>query len=576
MTLKQRRLTVGAAAAMAMTFIALTFVGTSSTADVTTQYFATTSRASDPFIFRCPGTNGIVGYCMVTSQDLADKPINPGGSGENFYPMSKTLGFKSDDGVKWSAATTAVTEKEIGREGFRHLWAPAARWVYNPTNRGPANEFYLYTPDLTNKDNKNSSRIFVTYSESPTSGYGAKNIPGTNVKYTEIQNAPSGYMSDPEVFVDDSAYNTTDTAKQYLLWANGDYATCGDLSIGKMDSHIKLKTTTASAAKLVIRGLENGNAIDGNNSNNHLDQGLGNCTTSSGTLIRNPYIEGGSLFRTANWESRRHHSLPGPYVLVFSAKPSVTPGVCKQPGQPNKPNEVIAYATSSSVTGPYDYQGIIQCGSSSEWTDQATIAEVKGADGNWYLMLVYHDGVEAPNKETPRQRKLHSECLFVHNGKFLLTSRSPEGAVNASGTRQWCLKQQDAGFSALKSARTGKYVISRTNQQLEATSPAIGLWEQFADINNRGGSFLLARNPGNLYVQVNRNAAGKPVIARGSAPGTWEKLNWESVSGQTRTYRLKDDQGYYWRVDSAGKISAATTNPSASDNSYWFIQEWIW
>jgi len=573
MTLKQRRLTVGAAFAMVLAFIGLTFVGTTSNADVTAQHFAYTSRASDPFIFRCPGKNGTTGYCMVTSQDLNQAPIDPGKGGENYYPMSQTLGFTSDDGLKWSGASVAMTENKIGRDGFKHLWAPAVRWVFNPTNRdGPASQFYLYTPDLTNKSDRLSSRIFVTYSESPTSGYGSANIPDTNVKYTEIMNAPSGYMSDPEVFVDESSYNTTDTAKQYLLWANGDGGTCGDLSIGKMDSHYELKTTTAAAAKIVIRGLENGNAIDGNNSNNLLDQGLGSCTTDSGTVIRSPYLEGGSLFRTANWESRRNHTLPGPYVLVFAAKPSTTPGVCKAPGQPNTSNEVIAYATATSPTGPYDYQGIIMCGSSTEWTNQATIAEVKGADGGWYLTLVYHDAPSAGN----RQRDLHSECLLTRNGKFLLTSRSPEGAVNSSGDKQWCTSQYDAGIVALKSVKTGKYVTSKTNTQLAATASTIGLWEQFADITNRGGSFVLARNPGNQYVQVNRYAAGKPVIARGATQGTWEKLTFEPVTGQTNTYRLFDGEGYYWRVDSAGKISAATNNPGASDSSYWFVEEWLW
>jgi hypothetical protein len=547
-----------------------------STADVTTHYYARSENGSDPNMFRCadPANGTTIGWCLVTSQDLNEAPFDPNGPGKNYYPMSRTLGQYSPDGFTWSSKNIALEESRIGRSGFKHLWAPTVRWQHTPT-AGVKNNYYLYTPDLTNKNDRLSSKIFITHSTNPTKDFGLANIPGKNVKWVELDRGPSApnhYISDPDIFVDSS--NPGDpNAATYLLWADGDDGTCGGFGIRRMTSPTSVEPyTSQSQTTLVINGLETGDAIDGGAAGTEFDQGLGKCFPDSGGSVNRPYIEGGSIYRKADLGAPVG-TLPGNYILVFPAKPQFTPGVCTAPGQPNTDNSVIAYATATSVTGPYEYQGIIMCGSSTEWTNQATLAKVRGSDGRERLMLVYHDGKAAPGL-TPRNRQTHSECLYVRNGKFQLTPRSPEGAVSVSGTRQWCMKG-DINVVALKSMQTNKYVISRTDQALEATSPRVGLWEEFRLSNISGVNYLMSRNPDKV-VQVNRNAPGKPVIARGTTKGEWEGFTMEQVTGQTGVFRIKDKQGFYWRVDSAGKMSAQTTNPSASDKSYWFIKENMW
>jgi hypothetical protein len=106
-----------------------------------------------------------------------------------------------------------------------------------------------------------------------------------------------------------------------------------------------------------------------------------------------PYLEGPSLYRTDSWGT----GVPGPYLLEFAAKPTSRPSACAANlGEPNTANEVIAYATAQSPTGPYTYKGILMCGSSSEWTDQATLMPLQLTDfwGNTHqaIAMYYHDG----------------------------------------------------------------------------------------------------------------------------------------------------------------------------------------
>src|SRR5690554_4049605 len=125
-------------------------------ADVTEQYYHQTQNAADPHVFRCAQ-----GWCMVTSQDLNQAPIDPTGPGSNYYPMDKTLGQYSPDGRWWYNQGTALTEAKIGRNGFKHMWAPAATWVKKSSS---VNEYYMYSPNLTHKEDRLTQRIFVTYS----------------------------------------------------------------------------------------------------------------------------------------------------------------------------------------------------------------------------------------------------------------------------------------------------------------------------------------------------------------------------------------------------------------------------
>jgi hypothetical protein len=529
--------------------------------------FATSNNSSDPFAFRCRRGGGVEGYCMVTSQDLPEGPFDVGGAGENYYPMSQTMGYFSPDGLNWTASNVAVTESTLGMSGTKHLWAPAVRRVKNPVGPVNAQDYYLYTPDLTNKNDKYSSKIFVTSSTDPISGYGNVNIPSNTVKVKQI--AGVGYMSDPEVFVDGNDPTTPDPTRQYLLWADGDKDSCGGMSLRHMSSHTALDAgfTDPSQAWLGIGGP--------------LEADMGNCVKKKvggggggvGTEVHRPYLEGGSIFKTSNWQSSLNHSLPGPYVMVFAAKPEFTPAVCQQPGQPNSDLSVIAYATAGSVTGPWTYQGIIMCGSDSEWTNQATIEEVKDANGRPHLVLVYHDGVNTDS----RNRKLRSECLLTDShGKFLLTSRSSDGAASTSGTPGWCLAPNMTNTVALRSVGTNQFVSSPgASSQLRATGSYVGLWEQYA--LNSGDQVLfytlLSRNPGNQWVQVNRNDGNK-VMTRGAAAGAWESIY--PVQAPNNTYNLRDSAGNFWHVNPDGNLTASPGTPSSGDTNAQFRFESLW
>nr|BFE74495.1 hypothetical protein GCM10020092_077960 [Actinoplanes digitatis] len=81
------------------------------------------------------------------------------------------------------------------------------------------------------------------------------------------------------------------------------------------------------------------------------------------------------------------------------------------------------------------------------------------------------------------------------------------------------MAQNKTNLVALKSVGTNQYVSSPgATSQLRATGSYIGLWEQFG--LNTGDQvpfyYLLSRNPGNQWVQVNRNDGNK-VMTRGAA-----------------------------------------------------------
>ena len=529
-------------------------------ADITTSYFGTVGNASDPHAFPCK-RNNVEGYCLVTSKDLNAAPINPGGPAENYYPMDTTLSFFSSDGLYWGIQGNAINEQTIQNAGFPgmgtndHLWAPAVRPVKNTNGTWG---YYLYTPDLTNAGDKLASKIFVSYSTDPLVGYGTTNIPnftqgGVAKKVAQLNG--TGYMSDPEVFTDLADRTSPDLSKDYLIWANGDYSTCGDISIAKMTNVGTINTATAQ--RITINGLSV----------------LGTCGSSG-----HPYIEGASLYRSDWWKSAPQGGYPGPYVLVAAIKPSVVPPQCAVAGNTNNTNQVIGYATSTSVTGPYTFRGVLSCGSTTEWTNQGTIQEVKTEKGEWRLVLVHHDGLAAPG-QTPRNRQMHSECLLTTGaGQFLTSPKSSEGAVSNpfNGAKGWCLSGKAGTIFALKSQQNNKYVVSKPDTQLAATSSAIGLWEQIGWAEGGGATYddgLVARNPGDKYIQVNRNDGNK-VVSRGATFGDWEQLQVSFISGNT--VELKDNRGWWIRTDSTGKLYGTSTAPTtATQSSYRFTLEWL-
>jgi hypothetical protein len=440
--------------------------------------------------------------------------------------MNKTLGYTSTNGLSWTAASTVLNESQLPvPAGVNHLWAPTVRYYENSGH--PA--YHLYTPDITTASNKYSSRIFLSQTTtSPTSLF---SYTGLEVQGPGNTNAGGAYMSDPEVF-SDSATPVTDTSKDYLLWANGDNGSCGELSINHMTNAGTLDAVGTAAnptANIVINGWP-ANA-------------WAQCTYQQGppppsgavpvgTTINQPYIEGGSLFKFSNFNyvSQAGNYAPGPYTLVFALKPSSVPAQCAGSGQPNTANEVIAYATSASVKGPYDFQGIIMCGSSTEWTNQATIEEVQNAQGQWRLVLVYHDGPAGTNN-----RKLHSECLLSNqNGLgFKLaysgvgTTRTLDGATDINGNAQWCLNAR---------------------------------------------KIIAIKTPSGQYLTTKTAANGLPTLSiGGSIITTREEFDWEKTASETDFISAGGAEKYLTRALDGSMV--ATANGRAFSNKLWLVPE---
>ncbi len=525
-------------------------------ADETGNYFASSSstNSSDPYTYRCRIPNGALGYCMVTSQDLNQNPIYPNDQlAKNFYPMNKTLIRYSSDGLSWTNPVATMTESYLSSKGMgtvgKHLWAPAVRFVDSPYGSWQN----MYVPDTSSPYNRLYSNIYYSYCGQFDSAFQTNGCASSSYTPRIVTGGPAGaYMSDPEVFSTATNY-LTNTSHDYLLWADGDNDTCGGLSIRHMASAYTLDPfSSVSQAAITINGLNvlgNCKAVDGPN---------------AGQYLGRPYLEGGSLFDLSRFGVSLPEGTPGKYVLMFAAKPTSTPSECaSSKGQPGTANEVIAYATSNSVTGPYNYQGIVMCGSSTEWTNQASIEAVTASNGDPRMVLVYHDGVSG----TPKNRQLHAECLFTMDNKFTLTMRSSDGVASTSGNRHWCLQQTH--IRAYTSAYNGKFVSATSNGTLKASASSIGPWEQFGLTYVGSGKYSFNSRHGSKYVAADRNT--NQLIANRSSVGSWEKFSFVHVAGTL--YRIKDSQGKYWHVNSNGTVVPGSTNPSSSDTSYEFYQQ---
>ncbi len=537
--IRRRARVTALAAAVAAALVAAVAPMSPAVADVTTQYIANDDNGSDPFIYKCTHPSYGSGWCMVTSEDLELPPSNG-----NFYQMNRTRGYWSADGRRWDYVSTAITESQLagaGAASANHLWAPAVEQY-------ATNDYVLYVPALTNANDQLSSRIFVAQSANPISGYG-NNVLG------QVTGAPTGhYMSDPDVF-----YNHQD-GNRYLVWANGDNGTCGGIAVRRMTSRTSIQPYSNPAdVEVTINGINV----------------LGNCGGKG-----RPYIEGATLYQFHregfHYKNGGVH-MPGGisnFTLLMSVKPTSTPAECSAPGQPGKPNEVIAYATASSVTGPYTYQGIVMCGSETEWTNQATITEVQAANGDWRPMLVYHDGWAPADHNKAPSRRMHSECLYTRGGQFLNVLRSPDGAVRFPyGEREWCL--QASTVVSIKSQVNNQFVSSDSGGVMRANKPAVGTWEEFSleaglpAVGQSGTMIMRARHP-DLWVQANRN--NDTVMARGESSGSWEQFTIFRIS--TNSYALRDSEGRWVYADTAdgGRLKTAATGSSTppSPSKYYF------
>jgi hypothetical protein len=523
--------------------------------------FATTTNASDPFVMRCTD-EGVQGLCMYTSQDMGITANLPP---DNPYPMQNTRGFFSSDGGRtWADRGYVFSEDQIPwvpanpndpSQKALHLWAPAA-W------QDPETGFtYLYVPDVANaslpaQNNPlapnvhTSSRIAVAFGFSPFGpfGYlGSVADPNGNVP---------GYMSDPEPF--------SDSTGRYLLWANGDGDTCGGLSVGTFQAN---GIHVSNIAEITI---------------NNFPTDWGTCTRKApftGTVNNRPYLEGPSLLKFSDLTTRT--GLPGPYTLVFAAKPSDEPGECQNFGQPNTANEVIAYATSSSVGGPYAYQGILMCGSSTEWTNQATIVEVTMANGAKRMVLIYHDGPPGTH-----HRKLHAECLWFGAGTFAMANRSSTGftdCMNGANANAWAFRSRVfppglpqnvvnafGVFSTQPSDFTG-------NGRIYANRAAVSPWEIF-DVRNSSGAIVspeiggtILRNASLLAHANNRVVTSEGVgtgalIANRTSVGPWERFRL-NINGLGGVSFASEASGLEVTTHASGR-TLRPTNPARAPDEF--------
>jgi hypothetical protein len=354
-------------------------------------------RCTDP----STGTNG---YCLYTSVDMGQDFAYPG----NYYPMEETKLYYSTNGYSsWVDKGEIFHEDTLENAGWvpsdaYHLWAPSAI--------KDGSTYYFFVPDVENisddlgdeENIHNSSRIAVATATNPLGPY----------TYQGVVEDTGFYMSDPDAII-----NGTD---RYLFWANGDMSTCGGFSSAVMESDWRSIVDLRSVAPVTVNGVEV----------------LGNCIREGESVgVGRPYMEGASLYGSGNT-----------WTMYFAAKPDDGPDSgtgddipkeCKTAvGGPDSTNSVIAWATASSPAGPYTYKGVLMCGSTTEWTNQATVATAS----NGRKFVVYHD---AGNGVDAKQRNLHAECLWT-NGT--LTATVYKQAANVTNGFNDCMNGTNAAF----------------------------------------------------------------------------------------------------------------------------------
>ena len=279
-----------------------------------------------------------------------------------------------------------------------------------PTHTSFQGNHYLLVPDvsdITPPGVSTSSRIAIA---SSTNLFGGFTFQGTY--------PINGYASDPAIFFRPQG-GLEPAPTPFLVYADGDGENCGGLSIAQL-SRDNITTMATTPQAITIDGLAD---VFG--------------TTGKGCPAKGrPYLEGASLywFTTAETGSA-NVGLGGDYYLVFAVKP--------EGGSHGKSQEVIAYATSSSATGPYTYRGVIMEASSSEWTNQASIQKY----GDHY-MFAYHDGT--PTNDLPA-RKVRGACLTFQRGRINPIQRTTDGFARC---------QAISGTIALRSVGNGNVVVA--------------------------------------------------------------------------------------------------------------------
>jgi hypothetical protein len=473
-------------------------------ADVTDNYLVSnTTNTSDPYVTSCSG-GGFTGLCMYTSSDTGVFQQN------NPYPMNQTLLYTLSAGLdpsvqsNWVSRGAVFNESQITTDqpggfvqpGSNHLWAPDMAV-------GPNGSDYLYEPDIsdnTGSGPSNSSKIAVAVSSSPLGGFTYLG------KYLNI----NGYASDPDVFKDADG-------NWHVAYADHDFGTCGGISIAGLNSSTMSDITT-TPQQIQINGIGV----------------LGSCNSTT----PRPYEEGPQIYVASSFNKE----FTSKYLMMVAAKPDHVPAECAGFGQPGTDHEVLAWATSDNVAGPYTYQGVLMCGSYTEWTNQGSLVPIAATNGGDYtrLVLFYHDGpMGQPN------RRVHAACVW-HGpidwsgsmpGRTVGQAYMPTVTRDVGGlttTFSQCMAGVSSGSVGLLSEATGHIVCAENAgaSPLVANRSSIGNWEQFNiwfDQNNDisfqaavNGEFVTAENAGNSTLIANRTAIGSWETFFGNSyfPGT--------------------------------------------------------
>lgn len=401
-----------AAAASALAFLANGLIGSAAGADTPAgSWSVSANTSSDPFVTYCyikqPDNSVATDLCMYTSQDMTT-----GNYQGNDYPMSATHlyvlsqgshpnGTWTDQGPVLNESTYTWAGTRTGNQPANHLWAPTM--ALGGYNGGLG--YYLYAPDVTDAGVDGvhkTSQIGVSVASDPRGPFNYQKritFNGSNL---------TGYMSDPAV-MQTMGFDTRtppNGASRWLAWADGDFYTCGGLSVAQLDESDMSSLVTAPA-QISITNLPAGL----NSCTRQLPPGVAQGTAGYSGTVNHAYMEGPELYFMNVTGAAPFGDT---FMLTFAIKPNSNPTGC------SSTNEALAYATGNDPRGPFTYRGIIMCGSSTAWTNQGSIYGFWGSNGARF-MLFYHDS----NTSTfPENRRVHAECLNISSTGITTANRT--------------------------------------------------------------------------------------------------------------------------------------------------------
>ena len=399
-----------AAGAVVLALVAVGLNASAAQAEDIPGWFTPNARnSSDPSIMPCTyrnnGQSPVETLCMYTSSDMATRGYTP----DNYYPMSETYlymlkpgsgidpGIQSnwyDEGVMFKESWYPWVKPRDAQTDANHLWAPTAA-------RGRDGNYYLYVPDIsgtTTTEVHTESHIGVSMSIDPRGPFNYQK----QLTYNGL--GVAGYASDPTVMSTVHAPIST-ASTTWIAWANGDYETCGNFSVARLDD-IDMSTLLTAPRELAVV---------------ELPAGMDTCTRSGGFhgTVSHAYMEGPELYDVTGL------GLPGPFMLLFAIKPNSNPSGC------SSSNEAIAYATGTDPLLPFTYRGIVMCGSTTQWTNQASLHAYRDS-GSAHYLVAYHD---APTSGViPQNRHAHIGCLPMFAGAGPLLTRA-NNFSSCMGTR---------------------------------------------------------------------------------------------------------------------------------------------